>query len=156
MLCKMCLAKLQLETYECVIFDKRFVQHANDDTEITQGTWKMSHQEAIIKSTTSYWLISSFEKRSKFYYNYVLRVKCNSHFVFLPNAAIFQYVRGTDAEAKEDGKTLIKMLDAMKSEFKVIRTFEHWWKCHFQSRNATIAWKHLHSMHLLLRIILKN
>lgn len=47
--CKLCLAKTQLETYECVIFDKRFVQHAKDDTEVTQGSWKSPYQETILK-----------------------------------------------------------------------------------------------------------
>lgn len=51
MFCLMCKVKNILETYECVIFDKKFVQHKiKMDTEVTEGSWKPAYQEFMLKS----------------------------------------------------------------------------------------------------------
>lgn len=42
--------KIVLETYECVIFDKKIVQHKTKDKDVVQGTWKPAYQEYILKS----------------------------------------------------------------------------------------------------------
>lgn len=46
----MCKVKNILDTYECVIFDKKFVHHkVKEDTEQTEGSWKPPYQELILK-----------------------------------------------------------------------------------------------------------
>lgn len=48
--CKLCLAKRQLEAYECVIFDKKLIENSDELETIIRGTWKPSYQECILKS----------------------------------------------------------------------------------------------------------
>lgn len=46
------MAKRQLETYECVIFDKKLVENADqlESGAMIRGTWKPAYQECILKS----------------------------------------------------------------------------------------------------------
>lgn len=46
-ICDLCLAKLQMEAYECVLFDMKLIENAAVNT---RGSWKHSYQEAILKS----------------------------------------------------------------------------------------------------------
>lgn len=76
--CELCKAKNQLDTYECVIFDKKISFGEN-----VEGTWQPSYQEAILKalfSATKRWQL--------------------------------------DEETLEDGKTHLKLLEALRKEFK--------------------------------------
>lgn len=48
--CKMCTVKNQLEIYECIIFDKRFVENSHEFAgALLHGSWKPSFQEYILK-----------------------------------------------------------------------------------------------------------
>lgn len=46
-ICELCLAKLQMEAYECVIFNMKLRENSEVNT---RGSWKHSYQEAILKS----------------------------------------------------------------------------------------------------------
>lgn len=93
--------------YECVIFDKRFVDNTDelDSGAILRGSWKPSFQECILKG-----------KISAFYWP-LLNQPLN--LLYLLCTAILSHIRSIDIDNKEDGRTLMQFLDALKSEFKV-------------------------------------
>lgn len=51
----MCKTKKQLELYECVIFDKKYMDNADElrSGAKVQGSWKPSFKECILKGKNS-------------------------------------------------------------------------------------------------------
>lgn len=120
--CELCLVKQQLKMYEGVIVDsvtEQNVKIRENDTRRDVYSWKAPFQEAILKS----------KYRNQSSIVYPLSYNCNCVFRSTPPSNVFHtvilsHIRNTDIVGKEDGKTLLQLLDAFRNECKV-RLYTH-------------------------------
>lgn len=105
--CLLCKAKIVLETYECVIFDKEFVP--TNDKAAVRGSWKPAYQELILKG--SHIPFAAFAAHSP-------HTHTQSDICTFADLQATAKLRRADETILSDSKVHLKLLDALKNEFK--------------------------------------